>query len=385
MITLKAFRASTTMESGKRSMRRNVAPTQRARPWFVQTARVLLVLFAVAADAVARVSETEIAEAIRENLESNLFTLSPVVQKHYAVRLYRLTGDKKYLSPIIADLMITANRLRHDIDRLDDEAYIARRNQRILDRFHGKTKKSRRRQAVLAAWKNMAFHKRLLRRLSKVRQYGLLDTVYFEKTDKAVQFLKQVDFASFILDEAVVRVYAAQLINYVYFLYDLDIVDLRDQYTAVFRAVFPDETDAGLSRADFAAKIYGLTHFVIAASRYYQYGIKKGNFEWIYRYFETHIDRILKETKPDIIAEVALCFLLAGDRDNRVVKKIKEAIATEFNTEHDMILSTAGCADLQTGEHRNVLAIMVFSWPDRLYSGPALQQFKRYRALLPLH
>ncbi|WP_409229492.1 DUF3541 domain-containing protein [Halomonas sp. PAR7] len=36
-----------------------------------------------------------------------------------------------------------------------------------------------------------------------------------------------------------------------------------------------------------------------------------------------------------------------------------------------MIPSPDGSTDLEGGEHRNVLAIMVLGWQGRLYTGPA--------------
>jgi hypothetical protein len=37
-----------------------------------------------------------------------------------------------------------------------------------------------------------------------------------------------------------------------------------------------------------------------------------------------------------------------------------------------MVPSESGSTDLEDGEHRNVLAIMLLDWPERLYPGPLL-------------
>ena len=48
-----------------------------------------------------------------------------------------------------------------------------------------------------------------------------------------------------------------------------------------------------------------------------------------------------------------------------------------------MIVSTTGSADLRTGEHRNLSALMLFAWLQQLHVGPKLQEFKKYIRLLP--
>lgn len=62
--------------------------------------------------------------------------------------------------------------------------------------------------------------------------------------------------------------------------------------------------------------------------------------------------------------------MLAGENDHPVVKKTRWAVAESFNKQLNMIPSTTGDDDLNHGEHRNVLVIMLLTWPDRLYPGP---------------
>ena len=342
---------------------------------------VLLVLFLVwwaipSTPAWAKSSSIEIAPMIRQHYESQLQTLSRNKQKHYALRLFRLTGESRYLQPIFTEALLSANRLNSDGVALDDREAIRQRTQTILSHYSKRSRRSRSRKALLAKSGDMAFYLRRLYNLNKLQELGLLKPPYVENVDGEIAALKEVDFRSFLLDEEAIKIYSAQLANDVYYLRDLGIADLEQDYIEAFRRTFDDRRDAMLTPKEYQAKAYGLTHIVIAASGYYQHNIDRHEFEWIFRWFEQNQDRIVRDTKPDVLAEVAICFLLANDRDNAVVDRMKQSLIEVFDWNHHMIPSTTGRFNLSLGEHRNVLALMVFSWPDRLHSGPQAMQFQ---------
>src|SRR3990172_196013 len=54
------------------------------------------------------------AERLKQTFEPALFTFHPDIQKHYAVRLYRMTGDNRYIYPIIFNLFVFLKKLHYD-------------------------------------------------------------------------------------------------------------------------------------------------------------------------------------------------------------------------------------------------------------------------------
>jgi len=102
------------------------------------------------------------------------------------------------------------------------------------------------------------------------------------------------------------------------------------------------------------------------------------------KYFADNQQRILDGTSADVIAEVAICFLLAGQADHSLVAEIKSTLLGQYSVEHSMIPSVSGKIDLATGEHRNVLTLMLFSWPDQLTAGPCFRQFEELTKYLPI-
>ncbi len=323
--------------------------------------------------------KNDIAEKIKTKYESQLYTLVPYTQRHFALRMYRQSGNEKYIYPIITDMMIIANLLNQDVKGLSDADYRRQRELIILNRFNLTKEKQKRRYQLLKQYPQLAFSFAQLANINMVHEVGLLNSEFFPHTDQTLKFLKQQDFSAFFLNPEVVEIYSPQLATYIFFLNDLSIVDLQDRFTNEFQKVFMGINDNDLSKMLYAQKLYGLTHFIIGASRNYQKTVNRKDYSWIYDYFENNIDTIIERAKPDIVAEVGIAFLLAGEYNHPVVKKTREAISKSFNSQLNMIPSTSGDADLIHGEHRNVLAIMLLTWPDKLHSGPDLKTSTQYQ------
>jgi hypothetical protein len=159
-----------------------------------------------------------------------------------------------------------------------------------------------------------------------------------------------------------IRAWAGQLANQVYWLRQLGEAELVDDYIAALRATYPDATDEALSDQQFRNKLYGLTHLVLAASGYYRWPVAERDHQWVFDYFRTHLDAIERRGTQDLLAEIGVCFLLAGLDDAPALQRIRERIAASVLTEHGVIPSSKGSVDLQTVEHRNSIAILLLDW-----------------------
>ncbi|MBU2712410.1 DUF3541 domain-containing protein [Zooshikella harenae] len=317
------------------------------------------------------------SSVLRETLESALFTLPPRKQGHFGIRLYRLTGSKKYLATSLYDIYVVADRLDFIANHLDDENYIKKYVNHYRRKQPDHYKGNLRRQVLARNGEFIFYSSAILPFMNRLDELGL-KSVHNAQLYAA---LKKYDFRSTLLKPEVIRAWAAQSANWVYWLHQLDIVDLRKSYKEAFIKTFED--DLGLKGDAYTNKIYGLTHFIFAASRYYQQSVDKKEFAWIYDYFEKNIARILRETKPDVIAEVGVSFLLAGDAYHPVVKQCRQSILQAIDKEHKMIPSVDGEWDLARGEHRNVLAFMLFYLPRPLHPGPYLANDDKFRSYLP--
>ncbi len=315
----------------------------------------------------------EVAAEIRATYEQALPTLPAGKQRHYAQRLYRLSGDDRYLPLNRAYGQRLLTSLRQEIDGLAEPGYAARRAREKVADYPTRSSKQQRRKRMLGEWGEIGYAKSLAFQLTQASYHGLLDEQHLPGYRRALAYLEGVDFRPFLTDPGVMEVYAAQVANLVYYLHHLGVADLREPVIAAFRRHYPPARDGELSRASFRNKIYGMTHFVIAASDYYQRRVPKEEFDWILAYFASRLDRILAETKADIYTEVGISFLLAGREDHPAVQRLREALVRAYDPRARLVPSESGGTDLSYGEHRNVLAIMLLDWPGRLYPGPLLE------------
>ncbi|SDK21487.1 DUF3541 domain-containing protein [Billgrantia gudaonensis] len=321
-------------------------------------------------DASQRERQRETGLAIQAVYDAALPELPPAKQRHYAQRLYRLTGEARYVPFSRAYGRRLVAKLEADIVGLEAPDYAAMRSREIVVSYPQRTAKQRARRAMLAEWGELPFARRLLARLIQAEYHGLLTEV--DGHERALDYLAEVDWKRFLTDPQVLRTYAAQVGNYVHFLHQLGVTDLREPVVSAFRAQYPPGSADGLDDLEYRNYLYGMTHFVIAASRYYQQRVDPDEFAWILDRFERELETIRKRATEDIQAEVALSFLLAGREAHPAVARLREALVAAVDPTSGIIPSPAGSSELAGGEHRNVLAIMVLRWPGRLHQGPRL-------------
>ena len=342
-----------------------------------------LTLSAVFPSAGAAGDGRQVAAAIRQTFESDLFRFKPSVQRHWAERMFRLSGDSAYLYPIIFDAVLTAEALRRDVRHADDTVYLHARTEQLLERWNHRTRKGRLRRHYFGERRTELLSLHMLESWWRLQQYGLCDTVLGSLCRRADSVLRRLPFRDWLLDTGLIRIYSPQAVNAVYYLYQLGIADFRDAYRSRFREVFPDSLDTALDRRSFEDKLYGLTHFITAASRYYQQRVDSAESAWILTYFENRRERILRQVRADLVAEVALCFLLAGQENHSLVAECRSELIRRFDSSRGLIPSPRGNADRQRGEHRNILAYMVLSWSDEVYTGPRLPRYEAFRRAVP--
>tara|TARA_R110001606_G_scaffold166458_1_gene310945 strand:+ start:1840 stop:2469 length:630 start_codon:yes stop_codon:yes gene_type:complete len=174
---------------------------------------------------VERDVQRDVGLAIQEVYERALPTLSEDKQRHFAQRLYRLTGEQRWrpLNHAYGERLLT--RLEEDIVGLAKPGYAAARSRAIVANYSPRTAKQRARRAMLGEWGEIAFARGLLFRLIQAEYFGLLPTI--ENHERALGYQAEVDWAAFLTDPAVIGIYAAQVANYKYFLHQLGVMDLR--------------------------------------------------------------------------------------------------------------------------------------------------------------
>lgn len=300
------------------------------------------------------------AQLIRATYEAKLFMLPAFKSGHYGLRMYRQTQDNKYKAALWSDMARVASRLNKFAREVyTPEQIQAYSSKRIEDYRNESSERSQLRYEVSKKMPEYLYLGiDLLGSMARANEYGLKH----REDAKLHQVIGRYDFLKYATNEKMIKAWAAQLANQVYWLRQLGEQDVVDEFIRTFRKTYPDSNDSKLSEQQFANKIYGLTHIIFASSAYYQYPIREADFQWVYDYYRDNIDTIIARAKADVIAEVGINFLLAGLADDAVVHKTQRAIQQALNREYGLVPSVTGGVDLIDGEHRNVLAIMLLDW-----------------------
>lgn len=300
------------------------------------------------------------ADLIRHTYESQLYTLPAFKEGHYGLRMYRQTLDDKYAAAVWSDMARVASklsRLSNDVHTM--EQIVLYSEKRVASYVGDDDERSVRRYNITKHMPEYLYlGVDLLGSMARANEYGLE-----HKNDaKLREIIRRYDFSRYVTNEDMVKAWAAQLANQVYWLRQLGEQDVVDEFVETFKKAYPDDKDKKLSSQQFGNKIYGMTHVIFGDSEYYQHQVSEQEHQWIYDYFRENIDTILLRAKEDVIAEVGLTFLLAGLEDDPVVEKTRLAIQSSIDKKRGMIPSITGDFDLEYGEHRNVLAIMLLDW-----------------------
>ncbi|WP_165314192.1 DUF3541 domain-containing protein [Vibrio ziniensis] len=320
------------------------------------------------------------ADIIRKTYESQLYTLPAFEEGHYALRMYRQTSNDKYHAAIWSDLARVASRLNRYAEEVHTPEQIYMNSQSRLADYLDKTdERSKLRYTVTKHNPEYLYLGiGLLGSMARADEYGLKH----KQDAKLREIIRRYDFSHYVTNEGMIKAWAAQLANQVYWLKQLGEQDVVQPFIEAFRNTYPDNLDENLTNQQYGNKLYGMTHIIFADSQYYQHAVSETEHQWIFDYFRSNIDTILLKAKEDIIAEVGISFLLAGLNNDPVVEKTRLHIKEAINRDQGMIPSTSGDFDLSHGEHRNVLAIMLLDW-QQVNSIPTIEKQPKVFASLP--
>lgn len=339
-----------------------------------------MVFSSLASEETTLPSYQESAQLIRNTYETQLYTLPPFKEGHYALRMYRQTLDPKYAAAVWSDIARVASRLNRFSAEVNTAEQVILYSEKRLAGYIGDTdeRSIRRYTATKHMPEYLYLGVDLLGSMARANEYGL----EHKQDAKLREVIRRYDFKKYATNSEMIEAWAAQLANQVYWLRQLGEQDVVDAFTQAFRDTYPDEKDKTLNGQQFGNKIYGMTHIIFADSEYYQHLVSEQQHQWIFDYFREHIDTILIRAKPDVIAEVGISFLLAGLDEDPVVEKTRQAIQASIDPERGMLPSVSGDFDLESGEHRNVLAIMLLDW-QRVNEAPTFQGTPNVFSSLP--
>lgn len=312
-----------------------------------------------------------ISQRIQKTFEDNFSSLKPYLQQHYSLRLWPITGKKKYLSTIIKIQKQNLKEWLEDVKNLENENYLSSRGLQLVKKL-GPYKGQRRKHQAAYYLKNskIKFLTYFIWQTNKLKVFNLNGNLapFFKK---AVDFLKTYDWKNIYLNNTFLKVDPSECINSLFMLKNLGIVDLTGKIRKGLEKNFLPLKN--LKEYQCQLLLYALAHIIINASNYYQNFVKPQKYHWILAYFTKNLKLIFKKATADIIAEIGLCFKLCH-ANKKIIRKTQAFIADHFDPKKNLI-PKENSQSLNELEHRNTLAIMLLIDFKKLYPGPDLSKY----------
>jgi hypothetical protein len=312
------------------------------------------------------------ADIILNTFLRNFSRMNPETRGHFALRMYRVTGDESYIGPVRSYAEITAEKLSFHAQNLGTPGHAEAMTEDLLKPGRKKNSKSSKRTEALKNQGTTVFARRLLFLAYELKCFGLHDGPYLGDFERVIRYLKSVPFENFLMDENVIRYNASRATSAVYYLKYLGIGDHEVAYARRFREIFMGIPDESLNEIEYLNKIYGMTHFIIAGSGFYQNHVDRKKYAWILDYFADNFETITARLKLDVIAEVGLSFKLAKQKNHIAVAMSKDRILTHFERKHGLVIVPGLSRNLDKMEHRNIVSYLLLVDFDKLYPGPDL-------------
>jgi hypothetical protein len=281
---------------------------------------------------------------------------------HFALRAWRATGESRYETAVTTAFVRLRPYWYRDICGVTNAAYASKRAERLAKIYHARSNRYGAVAGVLATNSRLVYYKSVLFKLSTLRGLGLLTGSWAVCVAPALEHLRGVDFTPLLSDD-VIAAKPAQVANLVWYLQQLGIDDQRDVFIERLQRVYSDTRDAALTRRGFGTKTYALTHIIISESEYYQRPVERQPYEWILTWFERQWPRIRDELSPDIVGEVALCFVLCGRAGHPLVAEAREIVLSGFDAQRGYITRRDDPDDVKAAEHRNAVAFLLLNAP----------------------
>ena len=314
-----------------------------------------------------------IADTIITSYENNLEKLSPRRRLHFLLRCYRITGDKKYIPQIRESVNELLPRFKSVLQVFSNEGGVIDMGKNKVLNYVPVNPRKLRRLAYYQKNPEVLVYMEAVLYMFLIKSLGLEGSSEISGEFRmAESYMKRAGVDNIFLDKNFITVNPSESANIINFLAFLEISDKRQELVKLFREywlnVEPKDPSIWLD------KIYALVHLVIGASNYYQNFIDDSQFDWIFKYFDSNLDSILLKANLDSVAEIGICYKLAGRGKSRIVKQIQDFLVGNFDKKAGYIL---GISDptISGSEHKNIVAVIALRDFDVLYKGPNIGSF----------
>src|SRR4030043_1945478 len=167
----------------------------------------------------------KIIQEIIQTYENHLFSFNPNLQSHFAKRMWRITGEKKYLSPILIAFQLETIKIAQYLYLLEEGETPYQLGKQMLEEANFRhSLRGYKKEAMYQKNPELFFWVKMIHYLFQVKSYGfenILKDLYLS----ALRNLSKIDLKSFFLNPSAIKFDPSEITNTVYYLQFLKIAD----------------------------------------------------------------------------------------------------------------------------------------------------------------
>ena len=298
---------------------------------------------------------TRVSQKIIDTYTIRLTELEPHKQRHFLYRALKIDNRKKLREQFKKIKENTKKEKRKIINYLKNSLKLEKENLKNLVNYKIKKINDKKK---LEQWKKY---------ISVYTYHSILWSLYYIKTLR-IKFpsffkeklkkrgAKQIDII--LSNPLFIKFAVVSAVNCIYHSKNLLNFDKEKQFLDLFRKIFKNENKKWDDLL-FTNYIYGLTHIIIGASKFYTNKVSGKN--WILREFKKYEKEIYEKLTLDINIEVALCYKLCSFKENEFVNKIKKRLIKNFDIK-DGYIKREKDNDFSFAEHTNAIALLLLNF-----------------------
>jgi predicted RecB family endonuclease len=308
----------------------------------------------------------DISKIIRESYEKRIADLTIKNARHFFVRALVIEDSSFYKDTVAACIHMEKTRdLNTYLRELSAKPHRYAREGGDYSEIIGERR--RRREDLYEEFPTLPLINKALVTLAILKKFSLHEK--YPLWNKLRLLIRDAYTSVPITSESVVSVDSSYAVNTVFHLWDMEIVDMREDLLKTTKLLIKKGGD--LDAASYTSLVYTLTHIIIAASKYYENHVPE--YEWISKYLSENVETIKKNVSDDVLAETALCFRLTEttDRFPDAYNSIRDILTNGFVSPESI-----PAKELNQREHVNSILALLFSEETELLTPPDLSSHR---------
>lgn len=316
-----------------------------------------------------KINYNDLALKLTASLEKKVARFPSRRKLHFAERLYRITGNRKYLSWIkefINDnypVFLTSGEILGNIEAEREFGL------KSINRLSSLSPLKAPRWQYYQNFPELKFYQSLVYLLNKFSEYQIVEITSQAKYKQSIAKLEQINWSNYLLNKDFIYFDPVQGINQVFWLKNLGIIDLITPFLEKCKSIYPPNVEPPKESFKFHNHFYSYTHIIIADSYYYQRFVSPSKYSWVISFLKTSIPQALKGNNCDLIAEIGCCFKLC-QLPPEISNQLKVFLVNKIKPATGLLSLPSSKPSLV--EHANVLAIILLRNWKKLYKGPKI-------------